>query len=70
MLMREMSLKTLNLSKNKITDIGARALFEALKESETVQTLNISYNGISEAAIEFISSAVRVNQSLKALILS
>ena len=38
----------LNLEGNKIGDVGARALLDALQINRTIQTINFSYNKITK----------------------
>ena len=61
---------TLDISNNKIGDLGAQEIAEALHENTTLQTLNISYNIIQVVGARAIAGALRANKALQNLDIS
>ncbi|GAA5885556.1 hypothetical protein JCM3774_002989 [Rhodotorula dairenensis] len=72
-LKRNRTLKTLNLSENKIDSQGLTALAEALKYNTTLETLDMSHNPCCGPGVEGIMalrSALMVSHSLKRIFLN
>jgi len=59
-----MNLKTLKLSRNRITDEGARLLCQTLLYSN-VQMLDLSYNDLSGSAFNHLCILVQNNKRIK-----
>ena len=59
------SIKTLNLSNNKIGDEGCKAIFNTLKVNSTLQTLHLSCNKIGKEGCRAIFNTLKVNSSIK-----
>ena len=57
----------LNISWNKITDVGAEHLGKALKSNRSLQRLDVLGNQISNRGARWISEALRVNITLTTL---
>ncbi|GAA5987902.1 hypothetical protein JCM10908_007265 [Rhodotorula pacifica] len=72
-LKRNRTLKTLNLSENKIDSHGLTAIAEALKYNTTLETLDMSHNPCCGPGVEGIlalRSALMVSHSLKRIFLN
>ena len=61
---------TLDISNNKISDLGAQEIAKALHENITLQTLNISYNIIQFHGVKAIAGALHNNRTLQNLDIS
>ena len=61
---------TLDISNNKINDLGAQEIAKALYENSTLQTLNISYNIIHFHGVKAIAEALHKNRTLQILDIS
>ena len=61
---------TLDISNNKISDLGAQEIAKALHENKTLQTLNISYNIIQVDGARAIAGALNANKALQNLDIS
>ena len=48
---------------NRITDVGAAAIAEALKTNRGLTLLSLSSNGISDVGAAALGEALRVNQA-------
>lgn len=48
---------------NRITDVGAAAIAEALKTNRALTLLSLSSNGISDVGAAALGEALRVNQA-------
>ena len=64
------TLYTLDISNNKIGDLGAQEIARALYENTTLQTLNISYNNIQVDGAKAIAAAFYENRALQNLDIS
>ena len=64
------TLCTLDISNNKICDLGTQEMAKALHENMTLQTLNISYNNIQVDGARAIAGALRANKALQNLDIS
>ena len=58
---------TLDLSHNKISDEGAKALSEALKVNTALQWLGLDYNNISDEGAKALAEVLKVNTALQRL---
>jgi Ran GTPase-activating protein (RanGAP) involved in mRNA processing and transport len=56
------SLQTLKLARNKINDIGAWELSEALKANRTLTKLDLTRNAVEEAGATELNEALRVSE--------
>ncbi len=71
MLSSNVTLKSLNLSLNRITDVGVQFLAEVLtKNNRSLTSLDLSSNLVTDIGAEFLASMLEVNASLERLILS
>ena len=61
---------TLDISNNRIDDLGAQEIARALYENTTLQTLNISYNIIQVDGAKSIAGALHANKALQHLDIS
>lgn len=64
------SITTLDLSCNKIDDIGIQALADALQVNHSLTTLDLSYNQLGSNFGQILANALQVNPSLTTLVLS
>ena len=64
------SLKTLDLSNNKIGDRGAAKLAEGIKHLTSLETLHLGLNGIADDGVVALTGGIRSLTSLKTLDLS
>ena len=55
----------LDLSRNKITDGGAKSISKCIKSSKSIKEIDISRNGISSVGIKEILVALQINQTLQ-----
>jgi Ran GTPase-activating protein (RanGAP) involved in mRNA processing and transport len=63
------NLTVLNLSNNKLGDIGCKYLFKNLHENEVLKYLNLAGNEISSVGVEYMSDYLNKNDSLITFIL-
>lgn len=61
--------RTLNLSKNRISDEGIIHIIKALCDSQ-IENVNLQVNKISEKSVEGIVGCLKTNKTLKVLDLS
>jgi hypothetical protein len=59
-------IKSLNLSKNRISDEGIPAIIKALCESQ-IEVVNLSANKISEKCVDNIIGTLKTNKYIKTL---
>ena len=64
------TIRTLDISNNNITDLGAQEIAEALHENTTLQMLNISYNIVQFHGVKAIAGALHNNRTLQNLDIS
>ena len=64
------SLQVLDLSRNKISDIGALAISDCLKKNLPLLKLQLRGNEITDAGIQLIAEALQVNTKLRLLDIS
>jgi Ran GTPase-activating protein (RanGAP) involved in mRNA processing and transport len=57
-------IKSIDLSFNDITDIGAESIAKYLSQSKHIQVLFLSGNSISSKGFQYIANSLRINQSL------
>ena len=57
-------IKSIDLSFNDITDIGAESIARYLSQSKHIQVLFLSGNSISSKGFQYIANSLRINQSL------
>ena len=55
---------------NRITDVGAAAIAEALKTNRALTLLSLSSNGISDVGAAALGEALRVNQAHTYLVIT
>merc|ERR1712218_4459 len=58
------TVKKLKLSQNNITDLGANALAEAIKQNSSLTKLNLKRNSIENNGAEKIGKALKKNRTL------
>eukprot|EP01080_Neovahlkampfia_damariscottae_P005059 gene5059-8654_t len=69
-LMKNYSLKKLNLELNCFQETGCRMISEVLKTNKTLESINLSYNNINDSRIEkYFAPALKENSTLTELIL-
>ena len=59
------SITSINLSKNKIGDRGARWLAEVLKTNQNLKIIDLQYNFIGDKGLSFFIDALRLNYSIE-----
>lgn len=59
--MKNNTLKTLNLYRNKVDVDGARALRELLKVNNSIEFLDVGYNRLREKGIKAITDGICEN---------
>lgn len=70
-LRKNVTLKELNISNSEMEDVGVKKVFKALQANEdsSIQKLNMSGNCLSLSAIVVISISLKVNYSIKEMIM-
>lgn len=51
--------RTINLARNQISDLGFISIVEALKINKTVKQINVKYNQITNTSLQFMENAYR-----------
>jgi len=64
------ALETLNVSKNKITNISGCAIGDALAMNDTLRVLDVSWNAVGAQACAEISRGLKANRALETLSLA
>lgn len=64
------TLRSLNLSENKIGDSGATAIGNALKTNAGLQKLDLAENPIGDAGAKAIATGLKTNKTIKKIFLS
>jgi len=64
-LIKNSTLKTLNLYRNRVDVDGARALRELLKVNKTLEFLDVGYNRLREKGIKAITDGICANPESK-----
>ena len=60
-------LRILDLSNNKIMNIGCETISESLKQNRTLQYLDLGYNKLEDRALYYVAEMLAHNQSLRFL---
>jgi hypothetical protein len=63
-LMKNTTLRSLDVSRNSINFMGAKAIADMLLVNTSLEKLNVSYNPLAEAGFNLITSALFINQSI------
>mmetsp|Transcript_15103 Transcript_15103/g.18674 ORF Transcript_15103/g.18674 Transcript_15103/m.18674 type:complete len:109 (+) Transcript_15103:648-974(+) len=66
-LKKNRKLTKLDVSSNKITDIGANHLADILRSNKTLRDVNVGHNLIKDSGFDAISTAREVNDTLDVL---
>ncbi|CAF3531789.1 unnamed protein product [Rotaria socialis] len=61
------TLATLDLADNRIKNLGAKYLADALKDNKTLMTLDVKRNGIEVEGVEYLANALKYNTTLTTL---